>query len=80
MEFGIYLGRQCHLYSRADGGQHGYGGYGLQAILPVHGHRLRHRSILYVLDGHSELRLGLPCTVAISRAYGVRGSSFLVSS
>ena len=53
--FGIYLGRQCHLYSRADGGQHGYGGYGLQAILPVHGHRLRHRGVLYVLDGHSKL-------------------------
>lgn len=31
------------------------------------------------LMGIQSSDLGLPCTVAISRAYGVRGSSFLVS-
>ena len=72
MEFGIYLGRQCHLYSRADGGQHGYGG-----LCMVIGYVI---VVFYMcLMGIQSSDLGLPCTVAISRAYGVRGSSFLVS-
>lgn len=52
-------------------------GFGQAALCMVIGYVI---VVFYMcLLGIQSSDLGLPCTVSISRAYGVRGSSFLVS-